>query len=194
MPRRIGIWGGSFDPVHIGHLLLAQEAVDRCGLDDLIWMPSGAPPHRSGPVASGQHRIEMVGLAIRGSDAFSVSDLEVGRAGKSYTIQTLVDIREQVGEGHQLFLLIGADNAVDFGNWYEPDRVLDLAEVVVFGRPGFDLADVPQSLAIRMRFLETPLFEVSSTAIRERVGGGRPIRYWVPESVRTYIDEHGLYC
>jgi nicotinate-nucleotide adenylyltransferase len=194
MPRRIGIWGGSFDPVHVGHLILAQEAVAVCGLDRLIWIPSGDPPHKAGPVASGKHRIAMVELAIQDQARFEVSDVEVSRSGKSYTRQTLSEFRDALDTDDSLSLLIGADNAVDFQNWHDPEGVLDLAEVVVLNRPGFDVKNASGSLCARMRFLKTPLFEVSSTEIRKRIKAGQPIRHWVPEAVCEYIDREGLYC
>lgn len=191
--RRIGVWGGSFDPVHIGHLILAQEAVAACTLDRMIWMPSGSPPHKQGPVASAEDRLKMVSAAISGHPVFEVSPLEIERSGKSYTLQTLRDLREQVAPDDRLCLLIGADNAVDFPNWYQPEAVLELAEVVVFRRPGFGDDAVDAGLSGRMQFLDSPLIEVSSTEIRARVQAGKPVRYWVPDAVQEYIEVNGLY-
>lgn len=194
MPKKIGIWGGSFDPVHVGHLILAQEAVAACGLDRLIWVPSGDPPHKSGPVASCDDRVLMVERAVDRQNSFSVSRIEVDRCGKSYTVETLEDIRRVECEaGDQLYLLIGADNAVDFVNWQDPERVVDLAEIVVLNRPGFSRNSIPVFLSDRMLFLDTPLFEVSSTAIRKRLREGKSIQYWVPDSVRTVIETRRLY-
>jgi len=194
MPRKIGIWGGSFDPVHVGHLILAQEAVAACRLDRLIWVPSGDPPHKVGPVASCDDRVCMVERAVDGQASFSVSRIEVDRCGKSYTVQTLEDIRRaECTEGDQLYLLIGADNAVDFVNWQDPDRVMDLAEIVVLNRPGSTRESIPDFLSQRMLFLDTPLFDVSSTAIRKRLREGMSIQYWVPDSVRGLIETRRLY-
>ena len=194
MAQKIGIWGGSFDPVHIGHLILAQEALTACNLDRLIWVPSGDPPHRAGPVASGEDRLHMVSCVVQNHDAFSVSDLEVRRSGSSYTSVTLKDIRAEACDAADLlYLLIGADNAVDFNQWFEPDRVMDLAQVVVFDRPGVSRGDVPPELADRMIFLDTPQIEISSTTVRERVRQDVSIKYWVPEPVLNHIDARGLY-
>jgi len=193
MGRRIGIWGGAFDPIHVGHLILAQEAVDACQLDQLVWIPCGDPPHKAGPIASGADRARMIELAIEGTEAFDLSSAEIDRQGKSYTARTLEKVRADIDYADQLFLLIGADNAVDFGNWLEPDRVLELARVVVFSRPGVLLADIPPRYRGEMRFLDTPMFEVSSTAIRKRLTERVSIRHWVPESVRLFIQRNRLY-
>ena len=193
MARRVGIWGGAFDPIHMGHLILAQEALEACQLDTLVWVPYGDPPHKAGPVASTADRVSMIELAIDGADAFELSKAEVDRPGKSYTARTLELVREEGKAEDHLFLLIGADNAVDFKNWFEPDRVLELADVVVFSRPGISLSKVSSEYSEKMHFLNTPMFEVSSTAIRKRRAAGASIRYWVPESVRLFIESNGLY-
>ena len=192
MPDRIGVWGGSFDPVHLGHLLLAGEAVEACRLDRLVWVPSGSPPHRRGPAASGQDRLEMVRLAIDGDSRFALSDYEVSRDEVSYTVETLNALAAQ-NERCGLVLLIGSDNAVDFEQWHLPDEVLKLAEVAVFERPGSPVDRIAPGLADRMRVLDTPRFEISSTVVRKRVRAGRSIRYWVPDAVATYIQTHHLY-
>ncbi len=194
MPQKIGIWGGSFDPVHIGHLILAQEVLVVCQLDRIIWVPSGDPPHKSGPGASGDDRVQMVELAIEGEERFSVSRVEVDRSGKSYTAETLEDLRRTECERLDRFcLLIGIDNAVDFENWHEPERVLGLADVVVLGRPGFSRRSISPSLAGRLNFLDTPVFEMSSTSIRKRLQEGISIRYWVPDTVKALIEARRLY-
>ncbi len=193
MSRRIGILGGSLDPVHIGHLILAQEAVAACRLDSLVWVPSGAPPHKSGPRASCDDRIAMVERAIQGHPVFSVSRAEVDRVGKSYTVQTLEDIGAEREAGACLWLLIGADNAIDFDRWYAPERVVELAEIVVLSRPGVARDSAYGRFQDRMHFLDTPLIEISSTAIRDRILEGKPTRYWVPDAVRDYIEERRLY-
>ena len=193
MPLRIGVWGGSFDPVHIGHLILAQEAAEACALDRLIWMPSGSPPHKPGPFASGMDRVDMIAAAIQDHPDFEVSTAEIEREGASYTCQTLEELQSQEVDDLQLVLLIGADNALDFDQWHRPDRVLELAEVVVFDRPGATSQLLTEAVRGRMRLLGTPLIDVSSTAIRDRILAGKSIRYWVPEPVRSLIEARGLY-
>lgn len=193
MVSRVGIWGGAFDPIHIGHLLLAQEALVTCRLDRIVWVPYGDPSHKAGPVASAGDRVRMIELAIQGVSAFTVSQSELERPGKSYTARTLERVREQVSLQDRLFLLIGADNAVDFDSWLEPDRVLELADVIVFNRPGISLDKVPKKYRDQMKFLNTPLFEVSSTAIRNRLSAGASIQYLVPDTVRQFIESNRLY-
>jgi nicotinate-nucleotide adenylyltransferase len=193
MASRVGIWGGAFDPIHIGHLLLAQEALEACQLDRIVWVPYGDPPHKAGPVASAADRVRMIELAIQGVAAFTVSQSEVERSGKSYTARTLERVREHASLHDRLFLLIGADNAVDFNSWLEPDRVLELADVIVFRRRGISLDKVPITYRAQMKILNTPLFEVSSTAIRNRLASGASIQYWVPDSVRQFIESNRLY-
>jgi len=194
MTGRVGIYGGTFDPIHMGHLLVGQEVFLQCQLDHLVFMPSGIPPHKQySGMASAQDRAEMVRLALDGRDKFSVSLFELERAGKSYTVDTLCTLRKDMGDEGALFLIIGADNAVDMRSWHNPEGVLDLAQVLVAERPGFDRTDIDPDLKAKMQFVKTPLLEISSTVIRERVKMGWPIHYWVPNAVVEYIASHHLY-
>ena len=193
MANRVGIWGGAFDPIHIGHLLLAQEALEACRLDQIVWVPYGDPPHKAGPVASAADRVKMIELAIQGVAAFTVSQSELERPGKSYTARTLEQVFEYQQVVAKLLLLIGADNAVDFSGWIEPDRVLELADIIVFSRPGISLDKVPAEYRAQMKFLKTPLFEVSSTAVRNRLASGASIKFLVPDTVRQFIESNRLY-
>ena len=194
MTGRVGIYGGTFDPIHMGHLLVGQEVFLRCGLDHLLFMPSGIPPHKAYlGMASAEDRAEMVRLALQGHDQFGISLIELEREGKSYTVETLNRLRSDLGAGAELFLIIGADNAVDMRSWHLPEVVLDLAQVLVAERPGFDRSQIDPILMAKMQFVETPLLEISSTAIRNRVRLGEPISYWVPEAVAKYIATHNLY-
>jgi len=194
MTGRVGIYGGTFDPIHLGHLLVGQEVFLQCDLDHLVFMPSGIPPHKAyAGMASAQDRAEMVRLALNGHDQFTVSAFELARKGKSYTVDTLRALNREMGKDVDLCLIIGADNAVDMRSWFEPERVLDLAQVLVAERPGFDRRLIDPDLKAKMQFVKTPLLEISSTVIRERVGAKLPIRYWVPDAVADYIDLHKLY-
>jgi nicotinate-nucleotide adenylyltransferase len=194
MTGRVGIYGGTFDPIHMGHLLVGQEVFLQCQLDHLIFMPSGIPPHKQySGMATAQDRAEMVRLALDDHDKFSVSLFELERAGKSYTVDTLRTLRNEMGNGVSLFLIIGADNAVDMRSWHNPEGVLDLAQVLVAERPHFDREGIDPILKAKMQFVKTPLLEISSTVIRERVRMGWPIRYWVPNAVIEYIETHNLY-
>lgn len=194
MTGRVGIYGGTFDPIHMGHLLVGQEVFLQCQLDHLIFMPSGIPPHKQyAGMASAQDRAEMVRLALDGQHAFTVSPFELAREGKSYTVDTLRALREEMCDEASLFLIIGADNAVDMRSWYHPEAVLDLAQVLVAERPHFNRNDIDPVLKSKMQFVKTPLLEISSTVIRERVRTGLSIRYWVPDAVANYIATRTLY-
>ena len=194
MGRRIGILGGTFDPIHLGHLIVGQEVLDRCNLEMLIFLPSGEPPHKQYPeMASAESRLEMVKLAIAESPWFDVSLVEVDRPGKSYTVETLRILRQDLGEDTEILLAIGADNAVDMPTWLEPESVLKLSQVIVLARPGFNQSRVDPFLAEQMEFFETPLFDISSSDIRARVRSGRPIHYLVPPRVEDYIRKQDLY-
>lgn len=194
MTGRVGIYGGTFDPIHFGHLLIGQEVFLQSGLDHLIFMPSGIPPHKAYEgMATAQDRAEMVRLALNDHPEFTLSLFELNRPQKSYTVDTLRDLRLELGDGCDLFLIIGADNAVDMRSWFDPEGVLDLAHVLVADRPGFDRNRIDPALKPKMSFVETPLLEISSTVIRRRVKTGLPIQFWVPDAVCDYIDAHQLY-
>ncbi len=193
MTGRIGILGGTFDPIHIGHLIVGQEVLHRCRLDHLLFMPSGEPPHKQySEMASPAARAEMVRLAVDGHSQFVLSTFELQRPGKSYTVKTLSDFRKDHAQA-TLFWVVGADNAIDMKSWCNPEGVLDLAQVVVVSRPGFDVTCVDPLFRQKMIFIETPLLEISATEIRRRVRQGASIRYWVPNAVAQYIASCGLY-
>ena len=135
----------------------------------------------------------MVALAVDGQPRFELCRIELDRTGKSYTVETLRQLRGKLGSATEFYLIIGADNAPEMSTWCDPQGVLDLAHVTVMGRPGFLPDEVDRRIAARMRFLETPLIEISSTQIRSRIRTGKPIRYWVPDKVVRYIEAHRLY-
>ncbi len=194
MGGRIGILGGTFDPIHLGHLIIAQEALAQCCLDRVLFVPSADPPHKNATdVAPAEARARMVALALDRQPGFELCPIELERTGKSYTVETLRQLRGKFGSATDLYLIIGADNAPEMSTWCDPQGVLDLAHVTVMGRPGFLPDDVDKRIAARMRFLETPLIEISSTQIRSRIRTGRPIRYWVPDNVARYIETRRLY-
>jgi len=194
MTGRVGIYGGTFDPIHIGHLLVGQEVFLQCELDHLLFMPSGVPPHKQyAGMASAKDRAEMVRLALDGQEHFTVCLYELEREGKSYTVDTLQGLKEELPSSAELFLIIGADNAVDMRSWYNPEAVLNMAQVLVAERPGFVRDRIDPVLKAKMQFVQTPLLEISSTEIRQRVQLQRPIRYWVPDAVAQYIFSHNLY-
>jgi len=183
-----------FDPVHNGHLIAAEAAREACGLRRVMFIPAADPPHkRYTGIASAEARAEMVRLAIQDHPCFELSPIELRRAGPSYTVDTLSELRQTLGEKIGLSLIIGADNVTEIGAWHRPDRILSLATVVVVRRPGATPDRADPALTRGMRFVETPFIEISSTDIRRRVREGRSIRYLVPREVENYIYEHGLY-
>jgi len=196
---RIGILGGTFNPPHLGHLICAQEAYLQLGLDRVTLIPARIPPHKPVEDEPGpEHRLELCRLAIQGDDRFDVSDLEVGREGPSYTVDTLEELHSSAPE-HELFLIVGGDIAAGLPSWHEPERVLSLATVAVAKRRGTPWAAVDGALRSlqggeRARFFRMPRIGISSTMLRDRVRAGEPIKYYVPDPVIGYIDQHHLYA
>lgn len=192
--QRLGVYGGTFDPIHAGHLVMARGVVERCALDRLLFVPSARPPHKRGhAVAPPDDRYRMALLAARNDPRFEVSDLEINRPGLSYTVDTLEALREIFGESCAFHLVIGADSLIEIDTWYAPDRVFDLATVVTVPRPGKDLAGLDPRWRDRVVTLQLPEIDISSTDIRRRAGAGLPISHLVPEEVAGYIEERGLY-
>jgi nicotinate-nucleotide adenylyltransferase len=196
--RRIGLFGGTFDPPHVGHLVLAECARDRLALDEVRFIPAGQPPHkRSAPVTRAVHRVAMARLAVRGNPSFVVSTVETRRGGPSFTIETL---RRLVAEGPaaRLYLLMGADSLDEFSTWREPDAIRRVATLAVAVRPGSPPRNrrrrgLPALVRGRITWLDNAEIAVSSSQVRARVRAGRSIRYLVPAPVAAYIDRHRLY-
>jgi nicotinate-nucleotide adenylyltransferase len=194
----IGVLGSAFNPPHLGHLALAQEALWQLGLEQVILMPTGSAPHKRIADDPGrEQRLAMTRLAAADDSRFSVSTLEVEREGPSYTYETLELLAKESGDKELVFVM-GADAAVGLESWREPRRVTELARLAVARRAGIsdaDVAAVLRSLVAdgRATMLEMPPFGVSSSAVRERAAQGRPLRYLVPESVARFIEEKGIY-
>jgi nicotinate-nucleotide adenylyltransferase len=193
--RRVGLFGGTFDPPHLGHLALAEWAREQLALDRIVFMPAGTPPHKLGRVRSTtERRLAMTRLAVRGNPAFTVSTLEARRAGPSFTVDTLRALRAR-HRGARLYLLMGADSLAEFATWHEPDAILELATIAVAERPR--AARVTRGKRFRAGAgivrLDNPGIEVSSSAIRARASAGKSVRYLVPDSVAAYIVRHRLY-
>lgn len=182
---RIGILGGSFDPIHHGHLILARAAKEELGLDRVLFIPANVSPHKTeSKPATAENRLKMVELAIRSEASFEVSDIELKRPAPSYTVDTLRELKK-LHPRDELVLLIGADNVTKFDTWREPDEIRRLAQLAVLDRAG---GSAPHAWPVVRR-----LIDISSTEIRNRTGGGRSIRYLTPDSVCDYISAHGLY-
>jgi nicotinate-nucleotide adenylyltransferase len=195
---RVGIFGGAFNPPHLGHLVCAQEALLQLGLDRLLLVPVGRAPHRELEDDPGAElRLEMVELAAGDDERFSVSRTELDRTGPSYTADTLEALRVEAPED-EFFLILGGDQAAALPSWHEPERVLEHATVAVVERTGWTRNGIGIRIgrlrgADRVRYLDMPLIQISSTAIRRRVRDGVPIRYLVPTAVEGYISERKLY-
>ena len=196
---RIGILGGAFNPPHIGHLIAAQEAHLQLGLERVILIPAGIPPHKQTGEEDpgGEHRLAMCRHAVGSDERFEVSSLEVDRPGPSYTVDTLVELHTRAPDS-ELFLIVGGDVAAGLPSWREPERVLALARLAVAKRRGTARTAVDEALAVlaggeRAEFFRMPRIGISSTMLRRRVQARKPITYLVPDAVASYIDEHRLY-
>ena len=192
--RRIGLFGGTFDPPHAGHLALAECAREQLRLDQVLFVPAGSPPHKRGQRrSSASARVAMTRLAVRGNPAFRVSTLEVRRRGPSLTLDTLRHLRATHPKA-RLFLLMGADSLDDFRSWHEPEAIAALATLAVARRPGAARrARSATPRAWRVVHLGNPGLELSSSDVRARVRAGRSVRYLVPDAVAGYVARHRLY-
>ena len=194
----IGVLGSAFNPPHLGHLALAQEALWQLGLREVVLVPTGEAPHKRIADDPGRElRMTMTRLAAADDSRFSVSGLEVEREGPSYTYETLEMLAEEKGDTELVFVM-GADAAVGLESWRNPERVVELARIAVARRAGVSEADVAAAMRSlgaegRATMLEMPQFGVSSSAVRERAASGRPLRYLTPEPVARFIEEKGLY-
>ncbi|HCD01631.1 MAG TPA: nicotinic acid mononucleotide adenylyltransferase [Planctomycetaceae bacterium] len=188
---RLGVFGGAFDPVHTGHLVLASECRQQLALDAVWLVPSGSPPHKDpGGLADAGTRVEMLELATAGDPGLVVSRIEIDREGVSYTVDTLETIAAS-DPGCELFLLLGADSVADLANWYQPERICELARVVAVNRGG--TTSKTAVTGCRVEEVTMPAIDVSSRDIRHRIHQGRSIRHLVPRAVEAYLDEHALY-
>ncbi len=195
---RIGILGGTFNPPHIGHLICAQEAYLQLELDRVTLIPARIPPHKPVDDEPGaQHRLELCRVAVGDDDRFDVSDVEIAREGPSFMVDTLELLHSREPKS-ELFLIVGGDIAAGLPKWREPERVLSLATLAVAGRRGTSRAEVDEALiglsgGERAQFFQMPTIGVSSTVLRRRVRARQSIRYYVPDAVVRYIDDHRLY-
>jgi nicotinate-nucleotide adenylyltransferase len=195
---RLGIFGGTYNPPHLGHLVCAQEAYIQLRLDRVMLIPARIPPHKPVEDEPGvEHRLELCRLAVDGDERLTVSEIEVGRSGPSYTIDTLQELHDQAPDS-ELFLIVGGDIAAGLPRWRDPEGVLERATLAVAKRRGTSKARVDSAIAelqggARTQFFQMPRIGISSTMIRRRVRSGQPIRYLVPEAVGRYIEREGLY-
>ena len=197
---RLGILGGTFDPPHVGHLILAEEARQALELEQVLFVPAGAPWRKAGQELSPREdRLAMVQLAVGDSPHFAVSILEIEREGPSYTAETLAALHQQLPDDSEIFFIVGQDSLADLPNWRQPQRIISLARLAVAVRTDWEAAkadalekEVP-GISQRLVWLNMPRIDISSTAVRDRVRQGISIRDWVPPAVEEYIRQHGLY-
>ena len=198
---RIGLMGGTFDPIHYGHLVTAEGARVEFGLEKVIFVPSGRPPHKpAAHVTAAEHRYLMTVLATLSNPYFDVSRIDIDRPGPSFTVDTVQEARQLWGPDAQIFFITGADAILEILTWKDPERLLSSCHVIAATRPGYDLSRLESSIgqlwarfSHRIHVVQVPAMSISSSDIRERVRRGYPIRYLVPESVADYIYKHRLY-
>ncbi|MEW6032302.1 MAG: nicotinate-nucleotide adenylyltransferase [Bacillota bacterium] len=198
---RVGLMGGTFDPIHLAHLVTAEAALEQYQLDKVIFIPTGLPPHKQDhPVTDAEHRFNMVTLAAAGNERFEVSRIEIEREGPSFTVDTLEEMARRLPPGSRLYFITGADAILGIESWREPDRLFRLCRFIAALRPGIPVERAREGLrrleerySSRILEVEAPALDISSSDIRRRVTASRSIRYLVPDAVEAYIRKHGLY-
>ena len=206
MTGKVVLFGGTFDPVHNGHLEIARSIAGQCSFERITFVPTAHPPHKAQPYASAEHRLAMLRLAIASQELFDICELELTRPGLSYTFDTLRAIRGQAGKGAKLYWIIGADMLEDLPSWYRASEVIDMADIITAVRPPWHerLEDIFSSLEasfnsqqverLRGHLVRTELIDICSSRIRDMVGNGRAVECLVPDAVCNYISEQGLYA
>ncbi|MEZ4682122.1 MAG: nicotinate-nucleotide adenylyltransferase [Caldilineaceae bacterium] len=197
---RIGIFGGTFDPIHLGHLILAEEALYQLKLDRIYLVPAGDPPHKQDrTITPVEHRIRMAELATVDSPALWISHIDANRPGPHYSVDMVRLLRQAVGEQATFFFLMGLDSLRDLPAWHQPQALMALVKIVVFTRPTITIEwpTIEQALPglqDQVLLLKMPALEISSSTLRQRIQNGDPTRFQVPQPVAAYIQKHGLYC
>jgi nicotinate-nucleotide adenylyltransferase len=198
---RIGIFGGTFDPVHVGHLVMAEQCREQGRLDEVWFVPAARPPHKAEhDITPFDRRVEMLSLAIAGHPAFRINELERHRAGPSFTVDTVEELQQQ-HPGNDLHWILGSDSLYDLPGWRSPARIVELAGLLIVPRPSFPVWPEEQlrgslklpNAALRMLVVHSPLMDVSSRDLRRRAAEGRSLRYLTPRAVECYIEQHHLY-
>ncbi|MDW7679646.1 MAG: nicotinate (nicotinamide) nucleotide adenylyltransferase [bacterium] len=193
--RRIGLLGGSFDPVHLGHIRIARISLEKISLDQVFFVPAAIPPHKQHVELSDQrHRLKMLQLALANEPAFCVSDVELRRQGVSYTIDTIYYFNKKYHlPPERLFLIIGADNLTHFHQWKAPEKILQNCQLLVYRRPEVDLSMVDDHLKSQLQVIDAPLIDISASDIREKIASGQDISQLAPPEIIPYIFRHHLY-
>ena len=197
---KIGVLGGTFDPIHRGHLAIAESARAKLSLAEVYFVPAARTPMKEdGSILAAEHRVRMVRLAIADYPYFKLSMIEIDRPGPSYTVDTIAELRDNLGVENELFFIIGWDSLIQFPRWRQPERIIQICHLVAVPRPGYSLPDVgPLEAAIpglsqRLIILDEPKIDISATEIRQRAKSGESISHLVPEAVEGYIKENKLY-
>jgi nicotinate-nucleotide adenylyltransferase len=197
---KIGVLGGTFDPIHNGHLKVATTVREKLSLDEVIFVPAGQPWQKADRhVSPVEDRLEMVRLAVDGRPGYGLSTVEASRPGNTYSLETLAEIGDQLGSGDELYFVLGWDSLAQFPGWYAPERIMRLCRLVAVPRPGYPRPDVSAmeealpGITERVVLLDEPQIDLSASRIRERVAAGQPIGDLVPAAVAAYIEEHRLY-
>lgn len=195
--KRIGVYGGTFNPIHTAHLITAEEVCGQMHLDRMLFVPSANHPLKeSDRLVDASTRLEMVNMAIAGNEKFECSDIEIRQpaGSKSYTVNTLMLLRDcYKNQQVKFYLVIGMDNLTELHKWKEPEKLFLLSEVVVINRPGYFIKDVDNEFSRQVTFVPVTNIDISSTDIRNRIGENRSVKYLIPEAVENYIYEHNLY-
>lgn len=193
--KKIGIFGGTFNPPHIAHLIHAEIVRSQMSLDTILFIPSGNPPLKESDVIPAEHRLNMAILAFECDNNFKVSDIEIKDSpGKSYTVDTLLKLKELYRKDDvKLHLIIGMDNLIDLPKWKSPEKVFLLSEVLVINRPGYSAEESPEEFSEKVTYVPVPSLEISSTKIREMIRQGKSVKYLVTEPVLKYINQNKLY-
>ena len=197
----IGVLGGTFDPIHIGHLVVADEVTARLGLAEVLFVPAGQPWLKANTcILAAEHRLQMVRLAIAGKPRYRLSTLEVERAGPTYTVDTIRELGQKLSADDELFFVLGWDNLIDLPRWHQPSQLISMCRLVAVPRVGYPVPDLDSldeaipGLSKRVIMMDKPEIDISASVIRERVALGLPISHLVPEAVDKYIRQHNLYA
>ncbi|MCX7920258.1 MAG: nicotinate-nucleotide adenylyltransferase [bacterium] len=194
MAIRLGIFGGTFNPIHIGHLIIAQESLSQFALDKIIFIPAAIPPHKNlKGIASAEHRLQMTKLAISGNPQFVVSDLELKRRDTSYTIDTIRLLQKKYGNTAVLYFIIGMDALTEIYTWKKAEELLELCRFIVAPRTGFTFSSLDATIRRKIKILRLEPINISASEIRKRIKNGKPIRYFLPEKVYQYLRDSSVY-
>ena len=200
--NKIGVLGGTFDPIHTGHLIVAEDVREKLGLSEVLFVPAGKPwlkLKEEKTITDGEHRLAMVRLAIKGNPFFKVSTMELDRPGPSYSIDTILELKNKLGPAVEIYFIAGPDALAELPRWKEPARLIEACRVVGIGRPGYAKVDLSvldmavPGVAKRIMMLDVPQIDISSKEIRKRVARGLSIRHLVPKAVEKYIQKYKLY-